>query len=78
MFTKIHAAVFQVSFQHDSRPANGMADVLAKQRVDCTCNHSAFITKFCWSVVYSSYTGIPLLFHLIVFGCTYILSLYIS
>lgn len=31
----------QVSFQHTSRSANGMADAVGKQGVDCLCSLSA-------------------------------------
>ena len=35
-----------VMFQHISRSANGMADCLAKQGVDRSCNLSAYILQF--------------------------------
>lgn len=44
-FTEIHhlTSMTQVSFQHISRWANGMAGSLAKQGVDHLCNLSASV-----------------------------------
>lgn len=43
LFNEIHhlMSLIRVSFQHISRPANGMADCLAKQGVESSCNLSA-------------------------------------
>lgn len=44
---RLQASPFPVSFQHISRSANSMADCLAKQRVDHSCNLSASILSGC-------------------------------
>ena len=62
-----------VSFQHVSRSANGMADSLAKQGIDSSCNLSAYVV---WYVRIQYISLIPVFFLCQLFDQTRLYYLY--